>query len=215
MANGEPFKSGSHLIAWLQLVRVSAVPSAITNILSAFLIANQSWQPTLELLLLIFCSCFLYISGMILNDWCDVEQDRSSRPWRPVASGRIGRRTAGYAYLALTAAGLLAGGIAGWRPFLIAIALVAAISSYNLIWKATIFGPISMAACRFLNILLGGSTAPPDTADALFGLPVLVWWIAFSLAILITGLTWFARQEDAPVTASHCLRPPWLSLQAC
>jgi 4-hydroxybenzoate polyprenyltransferase len=195
MADREISKPGLDLAAWLQLSRVSAVPSTITNILSAYLIANHAWQPTPELLLLIVCSCLLYISGMILNDWRDVEQDRLARPWRPIVSGRISRRSAGFAYLALTATVIAVSGMAGMGPMLVAIALVAAIASYNLVCKSTVFGPVAMGGCRFLNILLGGSTATADATHALLGLPLLLWWIAFSLAVLITGLTWFARQE--------------------
>jgi hypothetical protein len=52
----------------------------------------RSWLPVV---LTAFVSAGLYTSGMVWNDFFDVEQDRRERPDRPIPSGRVSRRTAG------------------------------------------------------------------------------------------------------------------------
>ncbi len=196
MANHNDPQERRNLVAWLQLLRVSAVPSAVTNILAGFLIANRSWQPSLELMALLACSALLYMSGMVLNDWCDVEIDMQQRPRRPLPSGRITRRAAVIAYLTLTAIGLCLAGLAGTKSLGVAIMLVVAILTYNLLLKKSRVAPIAMGLCRALNILLGASVSDVEHASQFLGWPILAWWIAISVGILITGLTWFARNES-------------------
>jgi 4-hydroxybenzoate polyprenyltransferase len=144
---------------------------------------------------LMFASIFLYWSGMIWNDYFDLDQDRKERPGRPLASGRVTMRTAVYLAFGLMAAGLLLAFTADrlsptgrWIAFPIAATLVAAIFLYDGLVKATIAGPIAMGLCRSLNILLGLSIVgewPPFTG----------WLIALIVGIYIGGVTWFARTE--------------------
>ena len=174
------------------------MPTAISNILAAFLIANQTWQPLSCLLFLIVSSSCLYLSGMVLNDFFDVEVDRQLRPDRPIPSGRISKRKAFSAYLVLTLAGMLSANFASTRSLLVAAILVAAIYLYNGLIKTTIFAPAIMGLCRSLNVLLGASCTSSVSESELsnmFGFEPAVWWIALSLGIFISGLTWFARRE--------------------
>jgi 4-hydroxybenzoate polyprenyltransferase len=109
-------------------------------------------------------SACLYLSGMALNDWADREVDARERPGRPIPSGRV---TPGFA-LAL-AAGLSAGGLAlaglgGGRPALaVAVPLAGAVWSYDLAVKGTPAGPLGMAACRSLDVLLGAAVGGRGT----------------------------------------------------
>ena len=121
MADEDFPKPGFDLEAWLQLLRVPAVPSAITNILAGYLIVNRSWQPTFEFASLVVCSCLLYMSGMVLNDWCDAEKDKTSRSNRPIPSGRISRFDALKCYIGLTTTGLLLSAFAGTKSLLVAL----------------------------------------------------------------------------------------------
>jgi 4-hydroxybenzoate polyprenyltransferase len=137
---------------------------------------------------------------MVWNDFFDVEQDRRERPFRPIPSGKISRRSAGLFGTALLAAGVLAALLAGsvlaaqlegarrQVPVALAVGLVAAILLYDSYLKRTWAGPLGMGACRFLNVLLGTSisgTAPDPQALHL----------AAIVGLYIVGVTWFARTE--------------------
>ncbi len=124
-------------------------------------------------LVLAGASACLYLSGMALNDWADREVDARERPGRPIPSGRV---TPGFA-LAL-AAGLSAGGLAlaglagGRRALAVAVPLAGVVWSYDLAVKGTPAGPLAMAACRSLDVLLGaGAGAGPGTAALRQALP--------------------------------------------
>src|SRR5262249_24089007 len=83
-------------------------------------------------------------------------------------------------------AGLLTGASA---PPILAGVLVLAILLYDAWLKRTLLGPVAMAACRFLNVLLGFSIAEPTLLwSARLGLALIV-------GIYIVGVTWFARTE--------------------
>jgi hypothetical protein len=109
-------------------------------------------------LVLAGASACLYLSGMALNDWADREIDARERPGRPIPSGRV---TPGFA-LAL-ATGLSAGGLAlaglggGKQALAVAVPLAGAVWSYDLVVKGTPAGPLGMAACRSLDVLLGAA----------------------------------------------------------
>ncbi len=140
---------------------------------------------------------------MVWNDFFDLEQDRRERPGRPLPSGRIARKTAGYFGAGLLAAGLAFAVLAGfvgtsgdgtaWVGFratagILAGVLVLAILLYDAWLKRTWAGPIGMGLCRFLNVLLGFcATFSPN------------WLVAFHMAAVmgfyVAGITWFARTE--------------------
>src|SRR5262249_46291461 len=64
--------------------------------------------------------------------------------------------------------------------------------------KQTPVGPISMGACRFLNVLLGTSLAEVTTLTAGHRLH-----LAFVVGLYIIGLTWFARNEAGRSQPAH------------
>ena len=110
--------------------------------------------------LLPLASVFLYSGGMALNDYADRELDAVERPERPIPSGRIPARRALGIASALMAAGVgLAAAGGGRRSLGVAAPLVVAIVLYNTVAKDTAAGPVSMAACRGLDVLMGGGGA--------------------------------------------------------
>jgi 4-hydroxybenzoate polyprenyltransferase len=150
-------------------------------------------------LLICLSSACLYASGMAWNDFFDVEQDRRERPFRPIPSGRIARRTAAAVAGFLQVVGLLFAvsacvlhGVPNWTPAAIAMILVGTILMYDGWLKGTAVGPLAMGACRFLNVLFGLSLVSNEA----FG-----WngrlYLAGVVGIYITGVTWFARTEAA------------------
>ncbi len=204
---------------WLRLLRISALPSAVSNILMAFLLVHESWKPTLDLVLLVLASSSFYLAGMVLNDVFDFSIDLKQRPQRPLPSGQISRSTASKVGFGLLIAGVIFACAAGWhgggvrgigfdstllRTGAISILLAICIVLYDCVFKRTIVAPVLMGSCRALNILLGASTFIPIATGlehyrtaGFLGLPIVVWWIAFAIGTLITGATLLGRKEAA------------------
>jgi 4-hydroxybenzoate polyprenyltransferase len=199
------------LRSWLQLIRIPAVPTAISNVMFGYLLSVQLHDVAIhlgELMLLILSSVCLYSSGMVLNDVFDVETDRQQRPERPIPSGRIALRTARIVGFTLLGSGILAAFIAGWwrgvnrledilRPTLVAALLAVFIVAYDGWFKRMSVAPIFMGICRLLNVLLGASVVlvvePSFYESMKFEKPVVA--IAIALGIYVTGITLLARKE--------------------
>ncbi|MGC5052800.1 SCO3242 family prenyltransferase [Micromonospora sp. DT48] len=110
-------------------------------------------------------SVLLYWAGMAANDWADRELDAVERPERPIPSGRVGPGLAVGLAAGLTAAGVgLAAAAGGRRAAAVAVPLAAAVWGYDLAAKNTAAGPVVMATCRGLDVLLGAAGGRPMRA---------------------------------------------------
>lgn len=140
---------------YLELVRA---PAALTVLGDTVAGAAASGRPLSgRRLLLPLSSVALYWSGMALNDWSDRRLDAVERPERPVPSGRVSPGAALATATALSAAGLGIAAWAGGRDALrVACLLGVAVWSYDTVLKSTPAGPAAMAACRGLDVLMGG-----------------------------------------------------------
>ncbi|MEX2172963.1 MAG: UbiA family prenyltransferase [Pirellulaceae bacterium] len=197
----------SKLLAWLRLMRLPNVFTALADVTMGFLVARQSLEPLGALVALAASSALLYTAGMVLNDVFDIDIDARERPHRPLPSGRIPlllARALGFAMLAL---GVLFGWLSGlafadaaaapWRSGVMATILASLVILYDACLKRTPFGPVGMGACRSCNVLLGMSLAPADSfsPDWLLGYAPAQWLIAGGIGVYIAGVTWFARDE--------------------
>jgi 4-hydroxybenzoate polyprenyltransferase len=115
-------------------------------------------------------SLCLYYAGMAANDYADRDLDAKERPERPIPSGRVTPATALGVALALTSAGVAlgaaGGGLAGTA------ALAGTVWAYDLVLKGTPAGPLAMAACRTLDVVVGagpGRARPALPAAAIVG----------------------------------------------
>jgi 4-hydroxybenzoate polyprenyltransferase len=189
------------LMAWLQLLRVPNVFTAIADVSMGYLVADGgARRPALWLMLIVISSC-LYLGGIVLNDVFDFELDRRERPERPLPSGRIARPTAALVGGVLLSIGvLLAWPAAAWSqsaaspqftPGLIALALAICVLFYDGLFKATPLGPLFMGGCRFLNVMLGVGV----TENAALFQTATPWIVAGGIGLFVMGITWFARNE--------------------
>lgn len=185
----------------------------------AYLLANQSWSPSTELCLLILASAAFYLGGMVLNDVFDLKVDRVERPGRPLPTGEISHGLASKVGYVLLFVGITLSMFAGWlgnhgaalslsspfgRCLFIAVLLALGIYLYDGPLKRTVFAPLVMGACRSLNILLGASTFIPLATNleqtshyGALGLPMIVWWVAGAVGVLVAGVTLLGRREAA------------------
>jgi 4-hydroxybenzoate polyprenyltransferase len=181
--------------AWWQILRAANVFTAITNVIAGFLLVQGTWQPLGPLLLLMLASALLYEAGMVVNDVCDAEIDAKERPERPIPSGRILKSTARSVGIALLMAGVSAAVAvtlvtSQWQTAQVSMALAATIVCYNIGVKSTRFGPLAMAGCRMLNVLLGASIAGTLATGI-----TAIWLFAWGVFFHTYGLTRIARQE--------------------
>lgn len=182
--------------AYLQLMRFPAVFTAMADVILGFMLNHDRiGQDRASLLFLLIASSCLYLAGMVLNDVFDREVDARQRPKRPIPSGRVKVKTAAALGGALMALGIAAAAMVTIHSLIVAGLIAAMVLVYDGFAKKTVFGPIVMGSCRFLNIILGASAQ--ERAFQVWGgtLQFPQWWIATGLGIYIAGVTWFARQE--------------------
>ncbi len=180
----------SQLRAYLQLVRLPAVFTAMADVFLGFLLTHRTLQPAGDFALLLVSSSCLYLAGMAFNDVFDREQDTRERPNRPIPSGRITVSAAVRLGAVLMLVGVGAAAAVSLACLAVAAALVVCILLYDGVVKATPLGPVAMGGCRFLNVMLAASAG-----GFAFEPPQL--WVAGSLAVYVAGITWFARNEAA------------------
>lgn len=194
------------MLAYLRLLRISNVFTALADVTMGFLFAQAALKPLGGYLSLAAASALLYTAGMVLNDVWDVDQDRRERPERPIPSGAIPLSQARRVGVGLLLSGVVFGWAAGfvagaevvmpWRGGVVATLLAALVVAYDAALKRTIVGPLAMGGCRFLNVLLGMTCATTATADALCcGFSSAQLCAAGGVGVYIAGVTWFARRE--------------------
>ncbi|ONI80756.1 4-hydroxybenzoate polyprenyltransferase [Saccharothrix sp. ALI-22-I] len=149
--------------AYLQLVRAPAALTALGDTLVGTDAPLRGRR-----LLLPLASAALYWAGMALNDWADRDLDAVERPERPIPSGRISPNAALATAVGLTGAGIGLAAAAGRN----AVPLAVAVWGYDTVLKNTPAGPFAMAACRGLDVLLGGRAPLPAALMALHTLGV-------------------------------------------
>ena len=138
--------------AYLQLVRAPAALTVLGDTVAGAAAAGKPLRG--RRLLLPLSSVSFYWAGMALNDWADRELDATERPERPIPSGRVSPGQALAVAGGLTAAGLGLARAAGGRDT-IAVSLAAAVWAYDTVLKNTPAGPVAMATCRALDVLMG------------------------------------------------------------
>lgn len=183
------------MLAYLQLLRLPTVFTAMADIFLGFLLTHdgitaENWPRFAWLLTASSC---LYLAGMVFNDVFDVKQDTIERPTRPIPSGRVSRKNAALLGCALLILGLFAANVSPKSSLHVAVLLVAAILAYDGFLKRTPLGPLGMGLCRFLNVLLGASDITwQRLAEIGVDVPITC---ATGLGLYIVGVTWFARTE--------------------
>jgi 4-hydroxybenzoate polyprenyltransferase len=174
--------------------------TALADICLGWLAARAAGTPASlwpSFVFLMGAAALLYSAGMVWNDFFDVEQDKRERPFRPLPSGRVSRRSAALLGTALILGGLGSAALAGWfnaaapwTAFFVSGLLVGAILIYDAWLKRTWLGPLAMGSCRLLNVILGLTVAEET---------ILHWptrfYIAGVVGLYIVGVTWFARTE--------------------
>jgi 4-hydroxybenzoate polyprenyltransferase len=144
---------------YLSLIRAPNLFTVPSNILAGYFAAVPIGMIDIgQLLSIIFSSIFLYVSGIVLNDYVDIKVDANERPDRPLVSGRITKRNALILVVVSIVAGNFLAFTVSWASLMVSALLSAVIIAYNIRLKGGIVtNPLSMGSARFLNVVLGGS----------------------------------------------------------
>ena len=169
--------------SYLELCRISNLPTVWTNVLAAVLLtgggggdmlrisagnSNVSPEPIVSwshFLILSLSMSLFYSGGICLNDIFDVTVDSLKKPFRPIPSGRISLQNASRFTGIMFAAAL---GLLFLMPHSGAVVagflLLAAISLYNIFHKEHPSAVVLMAGCRLMifvvsSISVAGSPA--------------------------------------------------------
>lgn len=192
--------------AWLQLARISNLPTVWTNITAAWLLAGGHWK-TAALGGLLAAGSLLYTGGMILNDAADVVFDREHRPERPIPSGQVASSMAWAVGLSMLVIGAVLSVLAGASVW-VAVALVAAILFYDLYHKPWAGSVVVMGACRTLLYFMAASAVPVVAGMPAWQTNGNVITCALALGAYVVGITLAARLEhrvqggELPVASS-------------
>lgn len=141
---------------WLELARISNLPTVWTNVLAGWLLGfgRWEWQPLLWLLL---GGSLMYTAGMILNDAADIRWDLENRKERPIPSGRVSLATAWTVGLVMLFGGAALAVWGAGACIWLTGALVAVILAYDLFHKPWSGSVLLMGSCRTLLYLVAGS----------------------------------------------------------
>jgi 4-hydroxybenzoate polyprenyltransferase len=197
---------------YLLLIRAPNLFTVPSNIMSGYFALTPPSNVDLgQLISLIISSVFLYMSGIVLNDYFDIEVDRKERPNRPLVSGRITKSSA----LIIAGASIITANIlaflVSWASLVISASLTAVIIAYNYRLKRNaVTNPLTMASARFLNVVLGGSSALGLSLIMHQNHMVLVF-VGFSLFLYTAAISVLSRKEIAdPENVS--LRSSWVAI---
>lgn len=172
---------------WLELARISNLPTVWTNVTAAWLLAGGPWLDS-RLGWLLLAGSLLYTGGMILNDAADAKHDREHKKERPIPQGRISLTSAWVVGLGMMAVGFPIAVVLAGAHWGITLALIGAILFYDLYHKPWPGAVWVMGSCRALLYLMAASAAQPTMTGS-----VLV--MALTLGTYIVGLTMVARME--------------------
>jgi 4-hydroxybenzoate polyprenyltransferase len=138
-----------------RLLRLSLAPTAIADIVAGTVAGAGDWPGGAKPFLLMLASLGVYHGGMALNDWRDRAEDRTTRPDRPVPSGKISARLAFAIGLGLLLAGPAIALLVS-LPCALALGIAAAGALvYDLALRGPMAGPLLLALCRGANLAAG------------------------------------------------------------
>lgn len=195
--------SPSRLRAWLELCRISNLPTVWTNVLVGCAIASgfgmqfvdkegnilptaPDW-PMIGVMSL--AMSLFYIGGMALNDLADADIDQQERPNRPIPSGRVSKPAALNFILTCFATGLALVWFFKSEAMIYSAILLALIIAYDFLHKRFSLSIFLMGGCRSMVVLAAAVGADAEMFDRVAVL------LAIALGLYIVGITIIARGE--------------------
>ena len=186
--------SRSKLTAYMQLARLSNIPTVFSNVLvGVACVAGIGPFPWGATVFAIVAASMLYVGGMALNDLVDRHIDAEERPQRPIPSGALSLREVRIFTALCFAIPLIATVVLVPHAALFALALAVSIVLYNAFHKRWSGSLIFMGLCRALVYLFSATLAANLVDSPARNSGMIVF--AFLLAVYIISLTIVAQKE--------------------
>ena len=178
----------SFIIALIRLARLPNIFTAMSNVWAGSFIAGHGLIEWRIVSIASVASAFLYAGGVMLNDYCDRDRDRASRPGRPIPAGLIKPHRALIISLIFLAVGSGVGFLISVYAGVICLSIAISAILYDTL-KA-FFPPaiIFMGLCRGLNWMLGLITAGAIDKRLLL--------LPLGIFLYIASLTAISRWEE-------------------
>lgn len=187
---------------YLQLARLPNAFTAPTNVIAGYLTVTPVSEPNYASLgILMASSMLLYVSGVVFNDYFDIEVDRKERPSRPLPSGAVSKQRTIQIAVTLMASAIVLAFFVSWPSFVTTILLSCMILGYDYKLKNNkIFSPISMGGTRFLNVILGATPVLVSYFQSNFSGLV---FIAGSIFVYVAVITLFSKKEISGIKSKR------------
>ena len=167
---------------YFQLVRIPGIFTVFSNIILGFFLVQNSTTNFDSLVLLMSTSGFLFMAGMVFNDYFDYNLDKKERPFRPLPSGAISKKFALILGIIFLIIANFISTFVGIQSFVITITMTCLILCYDSrLKRASVIGILCLATIRFLNVILGSSIVSFDPQIMYFALPIGVFVAAISI----------------------------------
>jgi 4-hydroxybenzoate polyprenyltransferase len=178
---------------YLLLIRLPNIFTVPSNILTGYFASVPVVEAdSVQLIALMVSSALLYVGGIVLNDYFDIEIDKRERPFRPLPSGKISKRDAlAIAMVAILIANSIAL-VLGPTSLAVSLILTFAIILYDYRLKHGFSGPFAMGGARFLNVIFGAS---PVLLYLDNHSRAIVLAAAGSLFLYIMAITFLSKKE--------------------
>lgn len=188
---------------YLDLCRISNLPTVWTNVLAALVLsgAQFSWGSFLALAL---STSLFYSGGMCLNDICDAGRDRAGKAFRPIPSGRMSLRKARIFTTILFTLGLAAlAAMPSPKGLLFGFVLLAMIIAYDRLHADRPWTVLLMAGCRFMVFVV-----VCEAIAGVMAIPVIIAGIAQFIYVLVISVV--ARLENTRKEPFGYPVVPWM-----
>ena len=174
---------------YLQLVRIPGIFTAFSNILFGFFLVQDGISDFSLLIPLLSASGFLFMSGMIFNDYFDYNIDKKERPFRPLPSKSISKKFALFLGIAFVIIANVSSLSVGLQTLFVSLILTVLILSYDIgLKKINVLGIIVISLIRIFNVILGTTTVSLNFDILYFVIPI---------GIYVVGLGFLAKNETS------------------
>ena len=174
---------------YLQLVRIPGIFTAFSNILFGFFLVQDGISDFSLLIPLLSASGFLFMSGMIFNDYFDYNIDKKERPFRPLPSKLISKKFALFLGIAFVIIANVSSLSVGLQTLFVSLILTVLILSYDLgLKKINVLGIIVISLIRIFNVILGTTIVSLNFDILYFVIPI---------GIYVVGLGFLAKNETS------------------
>ena len=179
-------------LALIRFPNLFTIPSNIIVGFSQLVLFPEAGME--NLLLLMTTSILLYVVGIIINDYRDLEIDRKERPDRPLPAGKISPRSALAFVFVATISAIFLATLVGIPSVLLAVILLITIIAYDCWLKNNFLGYFAIALARVINVVLGysaGITLLIINQNEITRLSVIL----ISTFLYVTAISYISRKE--------------------